>query len=82
MFWGNPAAGAPAGMYPRERRWDALAQRLADQLQAACPRWLVVVQGVGHCRQEGGGGACQWPSAPGHQNVEVNTWWGEAKRER
>lgn len=77
MFWGKPAAGAPSGAYPPSMRWDSLAQRLANVVHGACPRWLAVVQGVGHCRQQGGGEKCAWPSAPGHQNVDINTWWGE-----
>lgn len=82
MFWGNPGLQTPEGTYPDSDRWDALARRLTDVLQAACPRWLVVIQGVGHCRKSGGSGECKWPSAPGHQNMEVNTWWGEVRRLR
>ena len=81
MYWGNPGLQTPAGTYPEPDRWDALARRLADMLQASCPRWLVLVQGVGHCRKSGGseGGECKFPSAPGNQNMEVSTWWGEVR---
>ena len=81
MFWGDPGLQTPVGTYPDSDRWDALARRLTDVLQATCPRWLVVVQGVGHCRKSGGSGECKWPSAPGHQNMKVNTWWGEVRRD-
>ena len=39
-----------------------------------CPRWLVFVEGVGHCMNTEG--ACTAPSAVG-QNLAVPTWWGE-----
>ena len=76
MFWGEPPKSAPASVYPDELRWDALANELAKVVHESCPRWLLFVQGVGHCRGGGGGGdKCTFASAPHHQNVRVPTWW-------
>ena len=61
--------------YPWEERWDLLAKELGDRVHQQCPRWLIVVEGVGHCMKEGSHG-CDKPSASG-QDTSVPTWWGE-----
>ena len=61
--------------YPWEERWDLLATELGNRVHRQCPRWLIVVEGVGHCMKEGSDG-CDKPSASG-QDTSVSTWWGE-----
>ena len=61
--------------YPWGERWDLLAKELGNRVHQQCPRWLIVVEGVGHCMKEGAHG-CDKPSASG-QDLSVSTWWGE-----
>ena len=61
--------------YPWGERWDLLARELGNRVHQQCPRWLIVVEGVGHCMKEGEHG-CDKPSASG-QDISVSTWWGE-----
>lgn len=61
--------------YPYEERWDRLATDLGNKVHRECPRWLIVVEGVGHCMKQTTSG-CTHPSAPG-QDTSVPTWWGE-----
>ncbi|KAL1519958.1 hypothetical protein AB1Y20_023444 [Prymnesium parvum] len=78
MYWG-PGEGAA---YPPHERWDALAAAVGNEVHRACPRWLVFVEGVGHCMVEVAEAhddlphPCAAPSAAG-QDVAVPTWWGE-----
>ena len=64
------------GNYKKEDRWDTLAATLGNQVLMQCPRWLVFVEGVGHCMSKQNSGPCSAPSASG-QNIMVPTWWGE-----
>ena len=83
MYWGPRPEGAPLDLYPPDNRWDEVAGALGSFIHAACPRWLLFVEGVGHCQQEkvgyepqGDPHSCEWPSSAG-QDLTFNTWWGE-----
>jgi endoglucanase len=78
MSWGEPPDDHPAHLYPAQERWDAVASSVSAKLHSACPRWLVVVEGVGQCQEDVvvEGQPCRWPSAT-EQDVSVNAWWGE-----
>lgn len=78
MYWGKPPemlTNVKEG-YSDEDRWDDLASELGSMIHRACPRWLSFVQGVGHCMSDGPG-PCKLPSAPGIQDLDISTWWGE-----
>jgi len=81
MWWGEPPAAHDAGAYARGERWDARAAALGSRVFALCPRWLVVVEGVGHCQGSGQteGGLCRQPSAAGQEvgPLARNAFWGE-----
>ena len=62
-------------VYPWHERWDTLAKQLGDRVHVECPRWLIVVEGVGHCMGESDQD-CSHPSAAG-QDMGTPTWWGE-----
>lgn len=73
MFWG-PLHGAA---YDPSERWDTLAATLGETVHRICPRWVLVVEGVGHCADsEDGEGGCRAPAAVG-QDMHTSTWWGE-----
>lgn len=79
MYWGSPPAmlaNTKEG-YSEDDRWDTLASEVGSMLYRACPRWLSFVQGVGHCMSGEPGSACRLPSAPGIQDLDIATWWGE-----
>jgi len=79
MSWGPPPPNAPAGMYSRGERWDTAAADIGTHVHARCSRWLLFVEGVGHCQQNGEGAtanSCNWPSSAG-QDTTFNTFWGE-----
>ena len=78
MYWGKPPAAlvGQAWGYSEEDRWDALASELGTLIYGKCPRWLSFVQGVGHCMSDEPG-PCKLPSAPGIQDIDISTWWGE-----
>ena len=46
--------------------WNAGAEDLGNAVLAACPRWLIVVEGVGY-----------EPGAPGMDDPGAGIWWGE-----
>lgn len=54
MYWGAPPSNAERkgklGLYMPNDRWDTGASELGSHLHAACSRWLIVVEGVGHVR--------------------------------
>ena len=63
--------------YDAEDRWDVLAAELGRIVLSLAPRWLVVVEGVGHCMDpSSAGGSCVVPSSKG-QNMQLSTWWVE-----
>jgi len=63
--------------YASEDRWDTLAAKLGNVVLDLAPRWLVVVEGVGHCMDSAEqGGSCEVPSSVG-QDFKTSTWWGE-----
>ena len=74
-------------LYVERRRWDTLAAELGGIVHAACPRWLVVVEGVSHCmvpvpKDKKGGvkGDCRYPAAPmaqSHNPILQGAFWGE-----
>lgn len=73
MYWG-PLEGSS---YPAEHRWDTMAGAVGSLLHQRCPRWLLFIEGVGHCRDDPAPEAgCQHPAAVA-QDVGVNSWWGE-----
>ena len=78
MFWGTPPAALMnvGNGYSEDDRWDTLATDLGSLVHRACPRWLSFVQGVGHCMSNDPG-PCRLPSAPGIQDMDISTWWGE-----
>ena len=78
MFWGTPPAALMnvRNGYSEDDRWDMLATDLGSLVHRACPRWLSFVQGVGHCMSDDPG-PCRLPSAPGIQDMDISTWWGE-----
>lgn len=43
-----------AEYYASEDRWDTLAAKLGNVVLDLAPRWLVVVEGVGHCMDSAG----------------------------
>ncbi|KAL3903296.1 MAG: hypothetical protein SGPRY_011734, partial [Prymnesium sp.] len=79
MYWGSQP---PSTVYPEHERWDTLAARIGNSMLTICPRWLVFVEGVGHCMVQVPEShddlphPCTSPSAAG-QDVSVPTWWGE-----
>ena len=81
MYWGPSAGGSPSS-YPENERWDALASEIGNAIHRICPRWLIFVEGVGHCMatvpddHSGRPHPCPAPSAAG-QDVSIPTWWGE-----
>ena len=75
MYWGPPTSLFNLG-YRQADRWDILAGELGSLIYRICPRWLSFVQGVGHCMSSDAG-PCRLPSAPGVQDIETPTWWGE-----
>ena len=81
MWWGEPPVSHDAGAYARGERWDARAAALGSRIFELCPRWLVVVEGVGHCQGSGQteGGLCRQPSAAGQAvgALARNAFWGE-----
>ena len=46
--------------------WGHAAERLGNHVLKECPRWLVMVEGVGYN-----------PGAPGMDNGGAGIWWGE-----
>ena len=76
MYWGEPG---PGSAYEPGDRWDTVATEVATTIYKKCPRWLIFVQGVGNCQGEqvNAAGQCMNPSAPGHQDTSISTWWGE-----
>ena len=76
MSWGEPPDDRPAHLYTAQERWDAVASSVSAKLYATCPRWLIVVEGVGQCQEDIEGQPCRWPSAT-EQDISVNAWWGE-----
>eukprot|EP00966_Prymnesium_polylepis_P092866 2149623-Prymnesium_polylepis.1 len=78
MYWGEPPAGAGAAYKPGNR-FDTAVEEIAAVIHKKCPRWLIFAQGVGQCQGNAvdAVGQCKYPSAPGHQDVSINAWWGE-----
>ena len=72
MYWGS-AANDKSGLYKRRTRWDALASEIASEVHSICPRWLLFVQGVGHCLNKHNASHCDAPSSPNHQNLSIPT---------
>ena len=46
--------------------WDKGAARMGDHVLSECPRWLILVEGVGYD-----------PGAPGGDDPGAGFWWGE-----
>jgi aryl-phospho-beta-D-glucosidase BglC (GH1 family) len=46
--------------------WGHAAERLGNHVLSSCPRWLIMVEGVGYD-----------PGAPGMDNGGAGIWWGE-----
>jgi hypothetical protein len=81
MFWGEPDEDHQSSShYDPSDRWDTLATELGREVLSICPRWLLFVQGVGQCRVEAW--PCELPSAPGHQDLDMQAgiWWASALR--
>ena len=74
MHWGK-AQTADSDAYNPSERWDTFAAELGELVHRRCPRWVVVVEGVGHCAKAQTG-ECTTPAAMG-QNMRLSTWWGE-----
>mmetsp|Transcript_43460 Transcript_43460/g.98221 ORF Transcript_43460/g.98221 Transcript_43460/m.98221 type:complete len:187 (+) Transcript_43460:1-561(+) len=77
----NEPHGMHWGRGPAEQRWDIVAAAIGEQVHAQCPRWLLVVEGVGHCMSKewsdcGGCFPCPTASVAG-QDMAIPTWWGE-----
>lgn len=51
--------------FQRPTDWDVAAGRLGDHVASLCPRWLVMVEGVGFT-----------PGAPGADDPAEGIWWG------
>ena len=50
----------------RDTDWDKAAARIGNHVLSRCPRWLIMVEGVGYN-----------PGAPGADNPAQGFWWGE-----
>ena len=78
LYWG-PAQG-DTSRYPEHLRWDVTAAELGSAVHGLCNRWLLFVEGVGHCRDEPTNSAvheiCKHPAAAG-QDVTFDAFWGE-----
>ena len=65
------------GRGPADERWDVVATSIAASLHVECPRWLLVVEGVGNCmddeRTVAATGNCNDFSAAG-QDQSLPTW--------
>jgi len=46
--------------------WNKAAERIGDHVLRLCPRWLIMVEGVGFT-----------PGAPGADDPGAGYWWGE-----
>ena len=46
--------------------WDKAAERIGNHVLSKCPRWLVMVEGVGYS-----------PGAPHADDASMGFWWGE-----
>lgn len=46
--------------------WNKAAERIGDHVLGLCPRWLIMVEGVGFT-----------PGAPGADDPGAGYWWGE-----
>ena len=75
MYWGGSFDLDHRSKYDWHDRWDTFASELGQIVHSVCPRWLVFVQGVGHCRNDQS--PCTLPAAPGHQDMTIATFWGE-----
>ena len=51
--------------FGRETDWDVAASRIGTHVLSLCPRWLVMVEGVGYT-----------PGAPGADDPNQGFWWG------
>lgn len=45
--------------------WNKAAERIGNHVSAACPRWLIMVEGVGYT-----------PGAPNADDPGMGIWWG------
>jgi len=61
--------------YSPDERWDTLATEVGEAVHQICPRWALVVEGVGHCADDEAAG-CHALAAVG-QDTSLATWWGE-----
>ena len=50
----------------RNTDWDKAAQRIGNHILSRCPRWLIMVEGVGYK-----------PGAPDADDPAQGFWWGE-----
>ena len=49
-----------------ESDWGHAAERLGNHVLQGCPRWMIMVEGVGY-----------FPGAPGMDSGGAGIWWGE-----
>ena len=50
----------------RSTDWDKAAERIGNHVLSRCPRWLIMVEGVGYN-----------PGAPHADDASMGFWWGE-----
>ena len=50
----------------RNTDWDKAAERIGNHVLSKCPRWLIMVEGVGYN-----------PGAPHADDASMGFWWGE-----
>ena len=72
--WGRPPISVPPGAYLPGERWDTAASLLGSHVHQLCPRWLVVVEGIGQCA---GNSAVGCSPAAVNQDTGINAFWGE-----
>ena len=46
--------------------WNKAAEQIGDHVSSLCPRWMIMVEGVGYT-----------PGAPGADDPGMGIWWGE-----
>ena len=46
--------------------WNKAAERIGNHIHEHCPRWMIMVEGVGYT-----------PGAPGADRNDMGIWWGE-----
>ncbi|KAL1524626.1 hypothetical protein AB1Y20_019514 [Prymnesium parvum] len=78
--WGKPRDFEATG-YAANERWDTVAARLGNEIQKACPRVLVMVEGVAGFVSMPDDASSMLPAVIGEQIIPgIGTWWGENLR--